>query len=50
MSNFEADGSNCASVSMFIPLSTYNNTSPNWNSTIKNYQWNNVIRWEQYGW
>ena len=50
MANFDADGSNCASVSMFFPSNAYTNTSPNWNSAIKNYQWNNVIRWEQYGW
>jgi hypothetical protein len=50
MDSFDAEGSDCASISMFFPLTKYDSTSPNWNNAIKNYQWNQVIRWEQYGW
>jgi len=40
----------CCSVSMFFPASTYKSTKPNWNTAIQNFQWNNIIRWQQYGW
>jgi hypothetical protein len=50
MDNFDTNGNDCASISMFFPLNKYSYTSPNWNNAIKKYQWNQVIRWEQYGW
>jgi len=37
-------------VSMFFPMNDYTSTDPCWNNTIKQFQWNNVIKWEQYGW
>ena len=40
----------CGVISMFIPRTLYNTTNPRWNNAIKNFQWNNVIRWEDYGW
>ena len=40
----------CGVVSMFIPRVIYNGTNPKWNVAIKNFQWNNVIRWENYDW
>lgn len=40
----------CGLVSMFFPLNIYNRTTPNLNEAIMNYQWNNVIRWQDYGW
>ncbi len=40
----------CSCVSMFFPAKTYKNTKPNWNKTIQQFQWNDVIHWEQYGW
>lgn len=47
---FDADESDCGIVSMFFPSDSYSTTNPNWNKAIQQYQWNNVIRWEQYGW
>ena len=50
MSTFEPEGSSCGAVSMFFPNTAYSNTSPNWNTSIQQLQWNNIIRWQQYGW
>ena len=50
MKLFDADESDCGIVSMFFPSNSYSTTNPNWNKAIQQYQWNNVIRWEQYGW
>lgn len=50
MENLNAEQADCGEVSMFFPQLTYRWTSPLWNDAIKHYQWNNVIRWEQYGW
>ena len=50
MDKFDATKDDCGVVSMFFPSTYYNNTSPNWNKAIQQYQWNNMIRWEQYGW
>lgn len=50
MQDFDAKESDCASVSMFFPSTIYSNTRPNWNKAIQQFQWNNVIHWEKYGW
>lgn len=50
MENFDATKDDCGVVSMFFPSTYYNGTNPNWNKAIQQYQWNNVIHWEQYGW
>ena len=50
MENFDASKDDCGVVSMFFPSTYYNGTNPNWNKAIQQYQWNNVIHWEQYGW
>ena len=50
MENFDATKDDCGIVSMFFPSTYYNGTNPNWNKAIQQYQWNNVIHWEQYGW
>jgi hypothetical protein len=47
---FEGQESDCGALSMFFPRTTYNNTQPKWNTAIRQFQWNNVIRWQQYGW
>ena len=44
------DDTNCGLVSMFFPMDKYNDTKPSQNLSIRNYQWNNVIRWQDYGW
>ena len=51
MHHFDAEGTDCGATSMFFPSSTYVSTSPNWNTTIQQFQWNNdVAHWEQYRW
>lgn len=50
MEKFDATKDDCGVVSMFFPSTYYNGTNPNWNKAIQQYQWNNVIHWEQYGW
>ena len=50
MENFDATKDDCGVVSMFFPSTYYNGTNPNWNKAIQQYQWNNVIHWEHYGW
>jgi len=40
----------CGVASIFFPSIYYDGTTPNWNKAIQQYQWNNVIHWEQYGW
>ena len=50
MENFDATKDDCGVVSMFFPSTYYNGTNPNWNKAIQQYQWNNVIHWEKYGW
>jgi hypothetical protein len=32
------------------PSTIYANTKPKWNTAIQHMQWNNIIRWQQYGW
>ena len=44
------DTENAGVVSMFFPQKSYSSTTPNWNSAIQQYQWNNLIQWSQYGW
>ena len=50
MNHFSDEGDGCGDVSMFFPSSYYDTTSPNWNKAIQQFQWNDVIHWEQYGW
>ena len=50
MDEFDATKDDCGVVSMFFPSTYYNNTSPNWNKAIQQFQWNDAIHWEQYGW
>lgn len=50
MQDYNYGENECGVVSMFIPRVIYNGTNPKWNVTIKNFQWNNVIRWEDYDW
>lgn len=50
MKGFEDQKSDCGVVSMFFPSTDYNGTVPNWNKAIQQFQWNNVIQWQQYGW
>lgn len=50
MEKFASTPSDCGSVSMFIPSTSYNSTNPDWNKAIQSFQWNSVIHWEQYGW
>ena len=44
------DSSHASVVSMFFPRTSYNDTYPKWNTTIQQYQWNQIIQWNQYGW
>ena len=44
------DTENTGVVSMFFPQKSYSSTTPNLNSAIQQYQWNNIIHWSQYGW
>jgi len=50
MANNPDESDTFGGVSMFFPMSDYTSTDPCWNTTIQEYQWNNVIKWEQYGW
>lgn len=50
MNDFVSTENDYSCVSMFFPSKAYSNTSPNWNNAIRQYQWNDVIHWEQYGW
>ena len=50
MDTFDPEGKDCGVVSMFFPSTDYSNTNPNWNTAIQRFQWNNVVRWQQYGW
>ena len=50
MNNFNVKTDECGVVSMFFPRTLYKSTTPNWNTAIQDFQWNNVIRWQQYGW
>ena len=48
--NFDVHASDCGVVSMFFPRQVYNDLVPSWNTTIQQFQWNNVIQWQQYDW
>lgn len=48
--NFNVTADDCGLVSMFFPRIIYKSASPNWNIAIQNFQWNSVIRWQQYDW
>lgn len=50
MKTFENQESDCGVLSMFFPSTDYRNTNPYWNTAIQQLQWNNIIRWQQYGW
>ena len=47
---FDGQPDDCGALSMFFPHTSYKNTSPNWNTAIQQFQWNNALRWQQYGW
>ena len=46
MNKFNMKEDECGMVSMFFP----NTMTRNWNTEIRSFQWNNVIRWQDYGW
>ena len=50
MLDFDAKADDCGVVGMFFPNQVYKSTTPDWNKAIQQFQWNNVIRWQQYGW
>ena len=50
MNVFSMTPQNYSMVSMFFPRQMYDSEKPNWNTAIQGFQWNNVIRWQQYGW
>jgi hypothetical protein len=50
MEQFDMSADECGVVSMFFPNNSYRTISPNLNVAIQGFQWNNVIRWKQYGW
>jgi len=50
MDYFDCPEEDCGCISMFFPSNTYTYTSPNWNTAIQQFQWNDVIQWQQYGW
>lgn len=47
---YDGQPDDCGALSMFFPHIAYKNTSPNWNTAIQQFQWNNALRWQQYGW
>ena len=46
----EMGDEDCGLVSMFFPMDAYSDLKPDQNIAIRNYQWNNIIRWQDYGW
>lgn len=50
INNFDDNPDNYGAMGMFFPSHDYDATVPNWNKAIRQMEWNNVIRWEQYGW
>ena len=50
MDTFDGQEADCGVLSIFVPNNVYKNTNPYWNTTIQQFQWNNIIRWQQYGW
>ncbi|MBQ6379240.1 MAG: hypothetical protein IJJ56_10670 [Prevotella sp.] len=50
MDTFDSQDADCGVLSMFVPNNVYRNTNPNWSTAIQQFQWNNIIRWQQYGW
>ena len=50
MDSFDGLEADCGVLSMFVPNNVYKNTYPYWNTTIQQFQWNNIIQWQQYGW
>jgi hypothetical protein len=48
--HFEMGDEDCGLVSMFFPMDAYSDLKPDQNIAIRNYQWNNIIRWQDYGW
>jgi hypothetical protein len=51
MNNFvDIPSTDCGSIGMFFPDIIYDKPEMDFNQAIKQFQWNDVIRWEQYGW
>jgi len=50
MYEFKTLEENCGCISMFFPSNAYLYSKPNWNTAIQQFEWNNVIKWEQYDW
>ena len=50
MERFDAQPDENGCLAMFFPRTNYRSTSPNWNTAIRQFKLNDVIRWEQYGW
>lgn len=50
MLKFETDGEDFGVLSIFVPKTDYISTHPNWNTAIQQYQWNDIVLWQQYGW
>ena len=50
MDSFDGLEADSGVLSMFVPNNVYKNTYPYWNTAIQQFQWNNVIQWQQYGW
>lgn len=49
--NFNQDGS-YGCVSMFFPMysTTYDSGKYRYNTTSRNYTWNNIMEWDRFGW
>ena len=50
MAKFNAPEDDWGEVSMYFPTNVDYGSVPSWNTEIRKFQWNDVIRWEQYGW
>lgn len=50
--DFSVTDSNCGAMSMFIPLTAYQNYSGDfqYNELIKKFSWYKVVGWSDYGW
>ena len=50
MDKYNMKEDECGMVSMFFPNPIFKSTNGNWNTEIRSFQWNDVIRWQDYGW
>ena len=50
MNKYNMKEDECGMVSMFFPNPIFKSTNGNWNTEIRSFQWNDVIRWQDYGW